>query len=485
MLSLQLTGQAPWTAVYTDGTSSWSLGGITGDTSIFVNPSSDRTYTLTTIATNGCIGTSTDDANVSVIPSATPAIAGGSQNLCTNVAQLNGNNPTSGTGQWSVLQGNGMIADVDTNITSVSGLSVGTNVLVWTITAGQCVSSDTIQIQVSIPPTTANAGADQYLCGTSTLLGGNTAVNGNGTWSVVSGLATILDVNDPNSAVINLSLGQTVLEWTIVQGGCVTSDLITLHSALSAPIANAGPDQIVCAGSAILSAASPSVGTGAWFVSGGNALVQDTLNAQSVVSNLNMGANVLIWVTANGGCTGSDTVIITRVEAPQAQFTFTTFGFDVDFINQSTGGAGSYQWTFGDGGSSSSQNPHHTYLQAGEYQVRLIVTNVCRSDTTFGVIRIGGVKNSGFADAGSGITVYPNPATGGHFEVRVYGMRGEQLKLKLYNMLGAEVMRKDIETQGRDAFIERIELSALLSKGTYTLIIESEVGVMTEKLIVQ
>src|SRR5690606_36392564 len=89
MLSLQLTGQAPWTAVYTDGISNWSLGGITGDTAIYVNPSSDRTYTLSTIATNGCVGISTDDATVSVVPSATPAIAGASQNLCTNVAQLN------------------------------------------------------------------------------------------------------------------------------------------------------------------------------------------------------------------------------------------------------------------------------------------------------------------------------------------------------------------------------------------------------------
>jgi PKD domain-containing protein/invasin-like protein len=49
---------------------------------------------------------------------------------------------------------------------------------------------------------------------------------------------------------------------------------------------------------------------------------------------------------------------------------------EVDFINQSTGqGTLTYRWEFGDGAVSSEQNPIHLYATAGQYSVRLTVTN--------------------------------------------------------------------------------------------------------------
>ena len=48
----------------------------------------------------------------------------------------------------------------------------------------------------------------------------------------------------------------------------------------------------------------------------------------------------------------------------------------VNFQNQSLGtGPLTYQWNFGDGGSSTAQNPSYTYLASGSYTVRLIVIN--------------------------------------------------------------------------------------------------------------
>ncbi|MBS1564428.1 MAG: PKD domain-containing protein [Bacteroidetes bacterium] len=48
--------------------------------------------------------------------------------------------------------------------------------------------------------------------------------------------------------------------------------------------------------------------------------------------------------------------------------------FTVQFSNTGTGGK-TYQWLFGDGGSSTQQNPSHTYQQPGDYTVTLIATN--------------------------------------------------------------------------------------------------------------
>ena len=53
--------------------------------------------------------------------------------------------------------------------------------------------------------------------------------------------------------------------------------------------------------------------------------------------------------------------------------------FSVPFVDQSTGDGTStivdWQWTFGDGGSSSSQNPSYTYGLVGEFTVSLIITD--------------------------------------------------------------------------------------------------------------
>ncbi len=53
----------------------------------------------------------------------------------------------------------------------------------------------------------------------------------------------------------------------------------------------------------------------------------------------------------------------------------------VQFTEISANSPTSWLWSFGDGGTSSSQNPSHTYTNAGTYSVMLTVTNVAGSNT--------------------------------------------------------------------------------------------------------
>ena len=53
----------------------------------------------------------------------------------------------------------------------------------------------------------------------------------------------------------------------------------------------------------------------------------------------------------------------------------------VQFTDTSAGDPTSWSWTFGDGGSSTAQNPAHTYTAAGSYTVSLTATNAQGSDT--------------------------------------------------------------------------------------------------------
>ena len=71
--------------------------------------------------------------------------------------------------------------------------------------------------------------------------------------------------------------------------------------------------------------------------------------------------------------------------APTADFTGTPtsgeYPLAVAFTDLSSGGPDSWSWTFGDGGTSTAQNPSHTYTAAGTYTVTLSVSNTAGDDS--------------------------------------------------------------------------------------------------------
>jgi PKD repeat protein len=63
---------------------------------------------------------------------------------------------------------------------------------------------------------------------------------------------------------------------------------------------------------------------------------------------------------------------------PTADFTFTTTDLTADFTDASTDSDGTvvgWDWDFGDGNTSTAQNPSHTYAAGGTYNVTLTVTD--------------------------------------------------------------------------------------------------------------
>jgi len=95
--------------------------------------------------------------------------------------------------------------------------------------------------------------------------------------------------------------------------------------------------------------------------------------------------NRIIWQEGRGG--KSDLYLFTYAGGtpPVAQFsTNTTEGIvplPVRFTDRSTGNPVSWEWKFGDGGSSKERNPVYTYESPGEYTVSLTVSNRFGSDT--------------------------------------------------------------------------------------------------------
>jgi PKD repeat protein len=60
----------------------------------------------------------------------------------------------------------------------------------------------------------------------------------------------------------------------------------------------------------------------------------------------------------------------------------TDVGTPVQFLDKSTGGVTSWRWDFGDGNSSTEQNPSHVYAKEGDFPTTLTVSNEAGNSIT-------------------------------------------------------------------------------------------------------
>lgn len=315
------------------GTGLWTQ--VSGPAAVITNPSSPVTsvtglatgvYVFQwTISFSNCTP-STDNIQVSVFQNPSTAAAGNDQVICSSTAVMSANTPAIGTGTWTQVSGPGgfTITSPSSPTTTITGLVPGTYVFKWKITNGNCpFSDDNIQITVTDIPTTANAGPDQSLCAATTAtLAGNTAVNGTGTWTQVSGpTATITNTSLENTTVTGLVPGTYVFQWTITNGICPpTSDNVQVTVSANATVANAGPDQTKCGTSIVMAANTPVTGTGAWTqLSGPNTSTITTASSPVTnVTGLIPGSYVFQWTITNGACSSQATVNITISSGPTA-----------------------------------------------------------------------------------------------------------------------------------------------------------------------
>jgi PKD repeat protein len=99
------------------------------------------------------------------------------------------------------------------------------------------------------------------------------------------------------------------------------------------------------------------------------------------------------------------------INNPSANFSESISGNIATFTNSSSSvnSTLNYSWDFGDGNTSSIQNPSHTYTTSGTYTITLIASNCIFSDTITKTIQIGvtSIEESQI----SAFEFYPNPTT--------------------------------------------------------------------------
>ena len=307
------------------GTGTWAV--ISGGAS--VTTPSDSTSEVTGLSigdnlfqwmiSNGVCPTTKDTVSITRNATPTAADAGPNQTVCSTASTLAGNTPIVGTGIWTVISGGATVTTPSDPTSGVTGLSIGDNLFEWMISNGVCATTrDTVSITRDAPPTTANAGTDQIVCSMTATFAGNTPTVGTGTWTVVSGSASVTTPSDPSSGVIGLSIGENMFEWMITNGVCATTrDTVNITRDAPPTTANAGTDQGVCITTATLAGNAPTVGIGTWIVIAGSGSVTTPSNPTSGVTGLSIGVNTFVWTISNASCpSSSDTVTITQEATP-------------------------------------------------------------------------------------------------------------------------------------------------------------------------
>ena len=181
-------------------------------------------------------------------------------------------------------------------------------------------------------------------------------------------------------------------------------------------------------------------------------------------------ANITVTTANVNACNGvgmSQPISVTFTATPTAAGSFTTSGNVATFANTSTG-AGSYSWDFGDFSNSSASAPTHAYAANGAYTVTLTAINGnCTSTTSFTV------NISVSLDELQGITLnlFPNPA---NQEVNI-ALNGAALEsVVIVDQFGRTVKVSNVSN---------INVSDLAT-GVYQVILYTDKGNITRRLVV-
>lgn len=177
-------------------------------------------------------------------------------------------------------------------------------------------------------------------------------------------------------------------------------------------------------------------------------------------SSGNQSATLMVNVSGSGNqsYTQSNIVNVGTDTFTKANFIYGYYGKNiVGFDNRSTGTGMTYKWYFGDGDSSSLKNPIHTYTNASNKTVRLVVSGQCNTDDTTIVMRdftgIQGINSSQL------FTISPNPAA--NF-VKVVSDIQLPLFYEIFDLSGKKV------SEGKIVVGDAIS-TAGLENGIYTL----------------
>jgi len=137
-ITIEMTGTAPWSVIYTDGINSVQVSNIMSSPYCFnVSPSTNTTYTLTSVTDANCTGTLSGSAIITVTSRVNPTFTQPGPFLLNTIAPLLPGFSLNGiSGRWSPA--------------TISTAESGTTTYTFTPDSNECASKTTVAITINI-----------------------------------------------------------------------------------------------------------------------------------------------------------------------------------------------------------------------------------------------------------------------------------------------------------------------------------------------
>ncbi len=143
-------------------------------------------------------------------------------------------------------------------------------------------------------------------------------------------------------------------------------------------------------------ASTGSITSYSWnFGDGSSSTLKDPVHKYSSAGNFTV---TLTATNAKGSKSKSQTITVSQSISPSFSYNPASpyAGQTVQFTDSSSGNPTSWSWDFGDGSTSSLQNPTHAYSSAGTYTVTLTASNKLETKTASKTINVKAVIQADF-----------------------------------------------------------------------------------------
>lgn len=326
-------------------------------------------YTVTVTDSKGC--TSVATVAVNTIGSANAAFTNNTVCLGQTTVFTDQSTSTGSITNWNWNFGNGNTSTLQNPTQTYTASGTYTTSLTVTDNNG-CVSTVNNVVTVN-PQPAANFTSTTVCLGNATQFT-NTSTGGGTSWSWNFGDGNTSTQQNPSNTYA--AAGNYTATLTVTgPGGCASNIAypVTVYPQPAAAFSATS----VCLGQPTAFTDQSTGGASSWSWNFGDGNTSTSQNPSHTYTASGTYTATLNVTASPGGCISNATQVVTVYPQPVASFSATSVCINnpTQFTDLSTGGATAWSWNFGDGNTSTAQNPSNTYAAAGNYTVTLITTS--------------------------------------------------------------------------------------------------------------
>lgn len=337
---------------------------------------------LIAIGANGCV----DSANVGVFPTkigAPKPMFTYDTLSCSNAIRFSNLSQGGASASWNFGDG----SPISTNFTPTHIYSIAGNYTVTLTLSNGPFCSATYSLLVHAPIgqniATPKVGMTYNVAACSnTITANDTSLN---TYLRNWYLDGVLYSIYPSITINSPTVGGHELKLIVSNGTCY--DTLKQFIIIQAvPVSKATHQLSSCSRTVVFNSQATSAHTYTWNFNDAGSLLNNTTEGSLVSHTFSSNGTYYVMLTATSltGCATStiDTVVVNAGSNPlNAAFKFNSATCNcvcnnkILFTNLSTGAGNTYLWNFGDGSSSTQENPNKGFAAAGVYTVTLTATS--------------------------------------------------------------------------------------------------------------